>query len=432
MPGGRDFGNPPLISVEETLRRILARTPRLPAETVGLDAARGRVLLEDVFADRDLPPFDRSAVDGYAVRAACLVGGGRLRVVDQVPAGKMPRVRVGPGEAAAVMTGAPLPEGADAAIMVEDTVRDGEFVRWPAPGRAPREVQAGGYVTTRGAEVRAGARLLPAGGTMSPAAVGLLATVGKVRVAVGRRPRVAVVSTGDELRHPRTRRPRPAQIRDANSHMIAARCRAMGLPVRRLGFAADDPQRLATTITSGLASDVLLISGGVSMGRYDYVEPVLEAAGVRLLVTAVAIRPGKPFVFGIAEGSPPVLVFGLPGNPVSALTTFEVFARPALEAMQGASDPRPPQPRVRLLAPVTQHGPRRAFLPARAAVSAEGALTAEPIRSQGSADIAAVALANALVVVPENSGTIPAGEEVRVLPLPGFPDPAPGWHDPRR
>ena len=404
----------------------------LPAEMVGLASARGRVLREAVFADRDLPPFDRSAVDGYAVRAACLAGGGRLRVVDQIPAGTMPRIPVGPGEAAAVMTGAPIPQGADAAIMVEDTVRDGDFVGWPAPDRNPPPVRAGDRITARAAEVRAGAKLLEAGGRMSAAALGLLATVGKVEVAVGRRPRVAVFSTGDELRHPRTATPRPAQIRDANSHMIAARCRGMGLATRRLGFAPDDPQKLAETIASGLESDVLFISGGVSMGRYDYVEPVLEAAGVRLLVTAVAIRPGKPFVFGITEESRPILVFGLPGNPVSALTTFEVLARPALEKMEGIPDPRSPRPAVRLLAPVTQHGPRRAFLPARVGISGNGELTAQPIRSQGSGDIAAVALANALVIVPEDAGTIPAGESVAAHPLPGFPDPGPEWHDPRR
>ncbi len=421
-----------MISVEETLRRILERTPQLPSEMVGLASARGRVLRESVFADRDLPPFDRSAVDGYAVRAACFANGARLRVVDQIPAGTMPRIPVGPGEAAAIMTGAPLPEGADAAIMVEDTVRDGEFVCWPAPGRNPPVVRAGDRVTARGAEVRKGAKLLDAGVRVSPAGVGLLATVGKVQVAVGRRPRVAVFSTGDELRHPRTPKPRPAQIRDANSHMIAARCRAMGLPARRLGFAPDDPERLAETIASGLESEVLFISGGVSMGRYDYVEPVLEAAGVRLLVSAVAIRPGKPFVFGVTEDSPPVLVFGLPGNPVSALTTFEVLARPALDRMEGLGDPRRPLLRARLLAPVTKRGDRRAFLPARVGISRDGELVARPIRSQGSGDIAAIALANALVVVPEDAGAIPSGQVVAAQPLPGFPDPGAGWHDPRR
>ena len=421
-----------MISVEETLRRVLESAPRLPSEIVGLAAARGRVLREPAFADRDLPPFDRSAVDGYAVRADCLGSGARLRVVDEIPAGTMPRRPVGPGEAAAVMTGAPIPEGADAAIKVEDTVREGEFVRWPASDQTAPPVRPGNRITARGAEVRAGTRLLSPGVRLSAAAVGLLATVGKVRIAVGRRPRVAVFSTGDELLHPRTRTPGPAQIRDANSHLITARCREMGLPVRRLGFVPDERSRLAAAVTAGLAADVLFVSGGVSMGRFDYVEPVLEEAGVRLLVTAVAIRPGRPFVFGIRGDSRRSLVFGLPGNPVSALTTFEVLARPALDRMEGVADPARPHLRVRLLAPVTQRGPRRAFLPARVGLSATGEATATPIRSQGSGDIAAVALANALVVVPEDAGAIPAGESVLAMPLPGFPDPGPEWHDPRR
>lgn len=420
-----------MISVEATLRRILDRTPQLESETVGLAAAAGRVLREAVFADRDLPPFDRSAVDGYAVRAGSLAGGGRLRIVEQVPAGTMPRLPVGAGEAAAVMTGAPIPRGADAAIMVEDTVEDAGFVRWPAPGRTPPPLQPGNRITTRGAEVRAGTKLLDARIRISATGVGVLATVGQVRVAVGRRPRVAVFSTGDELLHPRTETPGPAQIRDANSHMIAARCRALGLPTRRLGFVADDPRRLAAAVSTGLDADALFISGGVSMGRFDFVESVLEEAGIRLLVTAVAIRPGKPFVFGVADAPRSTLVFGLPGNPVSALTTFEVLVRPALDRMEGLKDPRRPLLHARLLAPVTQRGPRRAFLPARVGASEDRELVAQPIRSQGSGDIAAIALANALVVVPEDAGTIPAGQVVAVQPLSGFPDPG-EWHDPRR
>ena len=421
-----------MISVEETHRRILERTPRLDSETVGFAAAAGRVLREDVFADRDLPPFHRSAVDGYAVRAASLANGGRLRIVEQVPAGTMPRRRVGPGEAAAVMTGAPIPEGADTAIMVEDTVEESGFVRWPAPGRAPPPLRRGDRITARGSEVHAGTKLLAAGMRISAAGVGLLATTGKVRVAVGRRPRMGVFSTGDELLHPRTRTPGPARIRDANSHMIAARCRALGYPTRRLGFVADDRRRLAEAVAAGLDADVLFISGGVSMGRFDFVEGVLEDAGVRLLVTAVAIRPGKSFVFGVGAAPRSTLVFGLPGNPVSALTTFEVLVRPALDRMEGLSDTRQPLVRARLLAPVTQRGPRRAFLPARVGVSEDGGLVARPIRSQGSGDIAAIALANALVVVPEDAGSIPAGQIVAVQPLPGFPDSGSEWHDPRR
>ena len=423
-----------MIPVAEALEVLLERAPALPTETVGLAEAAGRVLREPIFADRDLPPFDRSAVDGYAVRAGDLAnGGGRLRVVGEIRAGVMPRAPVGPGEAAAVMTGAPIPEGADAAIMVEHTVREGPFVRWPAGAAAssPTPVRAGDRIAPRGAEVRAGTRLLEAGVRLSPAAVGVLATVGKVQVTVGRRPRLTVFSTGDELRHPRTAAPGPAQIRDANSHLLSARARSLGLPVRRLGFVGDDPSRLAEAVARGLEDDVIVVSGGVSMGRHDHVEPVLQAAGVELLITAVAIRPGKPFVFGIRETPRRTAVFGLPGNPVSALTTFEILARPALDRMEGLAAGSRPRLLARLLAPVTGAGPRRAYLPARVEVTREGELNARPVRSRGSADIAAAGLANAFIEVPESAAAIAAGERVRVVPLSGFPDPQPGWHDPR-
>ncbi len=420
-----------MIPVEAALRTVVGRTPHLGAETVGLADARGRVLREEIRADRDLPPFDRAAVDGYAVAAASLEIGEPLRIVDQIAAGSVPRIPVGRGEAAAIMTGAPLPPGADAAILVEDTRSEGGFVRWPAPGRTPAPVSPGHRVTARGAEVRAGSLLLEPGYRLSAAGIGLLATVGKVRVAVGRRPRTSVLSTGDELTHPRTRAPRPGRIRDANGHLLAARCRALGLPARRLGFVRDDPDRIAARVAEGLRGEVLLISGGVSMGRRDFVEPVLEAAGVRLLVTAVAIRPGKPFVFGVAEKTG-TLVFGLPGNPVSAFTTLEVLVRPALDRLEGMREPERPEVSVRLLAPVRNPGPRRAFLPARVGTDERGELRARAIRSQGSGDIAALALANALLVVPEEVDAVAAGATLRARPLPGFPDAGIGWRDFRR
>lgn len=420
-----------MIAVEEALGIVLGRTPVLDPETVTLGEACGRVLREKVRADRDLPPFDRAAVDGYAVRTDSLGSGEPLRVVDQIAAGSTPRVPVGPGEAAAIMTGAPLPPGADAAILVEDTLRERDLVRWPAPGRTPARVRPGHRITRRGAEVRAGSLLLEPGQRLSAAGVGLLATVGRVRVAVGRRPRLAVLSTGDELTHPRTRDPGASRIRDANSHLVAARCRALGLPVRRLGFVRDRPERIAARVEAGLAGEALLISGGVSMGRRDFVEPVLEAAGVRLLITAVAIRPGKPFVFGVAERTG-ALVFGLPGNPVSAFTTLEVLVRPALDRLEGVRQPERPEVSVRLLEPVANPGPRRAFLPARVGADARGELRARPVRSQGSGDIAALALANALLVVPEEVDAVAAGAMLRARPLPGFPDAGTGWQDPRR
>ncbi len=426
-----------MLSVEEATAVVLEHTRPLPAEVVGLGSARGRVLREAVAADRDQPPFDRASVDGYAVRAASLAGGGRLRVVGEVAAGQWPRVPVGPGEAVAVMTGAPMPAGADAAIMVEHTVRETqggtEFVSWPAPGTTPPPVRPGTRVSPRGAEIRAGAPLLTPGVRLSSPATGVLAAVGRTRVLVGRRPRIAVVSTGDELVHPRARAPGPARIRDANSHLIAARARSLGLPVRRLGIVRDDPAALARAMRVGLESDVLLLSGGVSMGRFDFVEPVLEGLGARLLVTAVRIRPGKPFVFGVRDDGQESrrLIFGLPGNPVSAFTTFEVLTRPALDRLEGMSHPDRPRVRARLAAPLTNRGGRRAFLPGRVASGPDGSLEARPVRSVGSADIGALGQANALLVAPENAGVIPAGEEILAMPLEGFPDAGSWWEDSR-
>lgn len=435
-----------MIPVPEALRIVLERTPVLPPEEVALGAAAGRVLRETVHADRDFPPFDRAAVDGYAVRAADVAERPAvLRVVGLSRAGRWPRFRVGPNQAAALMTGAPVPPGADAALMVEDTVEADGLVRFPRPGRPAPPVAAGSRITARGAEVAAGTPLLAPGQRLSAAGAGLLASVGRVRVAVGPRPSAAVLSTGDELASPGKRVLRPAEIRDANGPLLLARCRALGLPVRRLGVARDDPERLGAALRRGLEADLFFLSGGVSAGRFDCVEDLLEQAGVRLLVTAVAIRPGKPFVFGVAGNPRRTLVFALPGNPASALTTFEVFAAPAIRRLEGLANPASPILRARLSAPLPAPGPRRAYLPARLFLSEDGAsgasLEAAPIRSRGSGDISALALANGFVIRPEGGGPSRAGDPVPVQPLEDSPDPAApdsgagdagaGWHDPR-
>lgn len=434
-----------MIAVPDALRIVLERTPTAPAEEVPISRAAGRVLREAVRADRDFPPFDRAAVDGYAVRAADLVSGeARLPVSGLSRAGRSPRFLVRPGRAAAVMTGAPMPEGADTAIPVEHTEEEDGFVRWPRPGpgagggapagAAAPPPRAGSRVTRRGAEAAAGSLLLAPGARLTAAGVGLLAAVGRTRVSVGRRPSAAVVSTGDELAHPSARRIGPARIRDANSWLLAARCRAHGLETRRLGIVRDEPEALASAIRRGLEAEMLFLSGGVSAGRFDHVEEVLAAAGVRLLITAVAIRPGKPFVFGAAEPPGRTLVFALPGNPASALTTFEVFAAPAIRRFEGLAAPEPALFRASLGGALPAAGPRRAYLPARLTARPDGSLEVFPVRSRGSGDLSALALANGLVILPEGRGPARAGEEVPVLPLDSGPDAvgaAAGWHDPR-
>lgn len=438
-----------MIPVSEALRIVLERTAEAPPEEVPISRAAGRVLRETVRADRDFPPFDRAAVDGYAVRAADLASGeARLRVSGLSRAGRSPRFVVRPGRAAAVMTGAPMPRGADTAIPVEHTEEEGGFVSWPsswprpgpgAAGAAPAGAAAsppaaGSRITRRGAEAAAGSRLLAPGARLTAAGVGLLAAVGRTRVSVGRRPSAAVVSTGDELAHPSARRIGPARIRDANSWLLAARCRACGLETRRLGIVRDEPEALAAAIRRGLEAEMLFLSGGVSAGRFDHVEEVLAAAGVRLLITAVAIRPGKPFVFGAAEPPGKTLVFALPGNPASALTTFEVFAAPAIRRFEGLSAPEPAPVRASLGGALPAAGPRRAYLPARLTAGPDGSPEVFPIRSRGSGDLSALALANGLVILPEGRGPARPGEEVPVLPLDSGPDPVgegAGWHDPR-
>jgi molybdopterin molybdotransferase len=403
-----------MIPVEKALAIVLERTPRLPAEEVSLADALGRVLAEDAAADSDLPPFPRSAVDGYAVRAReARESPARLAVVGTVPAGAAPAFALREGEAAQIMTGAPLPEGADAVQMVEKT-------REAAPGEVEilEPVEPGANVAPRGSEVRAGEPVLKRGAWIDPAALAVLATVGKSRVLVGRRPAVAVAATGDELVDP-AERPGPGQIRNSNGFSLAAQAQLAGARVTALGVARDDAEALRSVIERGFASDVLLLSGGVSMGRYDLVEDALARLGVEILVDAVALKPGKPLVFGVGPGGQ--LTFGLPGNPVSTLVTFELFVKPALLSMQGSERPTRPELSATLSGPLASRGPRRAYLPGWISPAGPaGALVARPIPTRGSADIVAFSKANALLVLPEELDLLPAGEAVRVVPLDNF------------
>ncbi|MFQ5791444.1 MAG: gephyrin-like molybdotransferase Glp, partial [Acidobacteriota bacterium] len=301
-----------LISVDQALEIVLQSPCRLPPEEVDFEHAVGRVLAEDVRSDLDLPPFSRSAVDGFALRAQDLRPvPRRLKVVGMVRAGSFPSLKIEPGQAAQIMTGAPVPDGADAVQMVEHTQRAGEEVE------IRQGLSAGQNVAPRASEVKAGELVLRGGTRIDPAAVAVAATVGSTRLRVGRRPRVAVIATGDELVHP-SRKPGPGRIRNSNGFALVAQARAAGAQVSYLGVAGDNEESLVGLIGHGLQHrDVLLLSGGVSMGRFDLVESVLEGFEVKLLINAVALKPGKPLVFGLApKGN---LVFGLPGNPVSTM-----------------------------------------------------------------------------------------------------------------
>jgi molybdopterin molybdotransferase len=401
-----------VVTVAKALEIVLAHTPTLPAEVALIDGALGRVLAEDVAADLDLPPFDRAAMDGFAVRAADASSAPvTLDVIGQVRAGQSFDRSVAPGQAVQVMTGAPVPAGATAVVPVEKTrVTDG--------GRRV-ELQAvaepGAHVARQGCEVRAGETVLQRGSTIDPAAVAVLAAVGRGRVAVGRRPSVAVLATGDELVDVWDT-PSRAQIRNSNSYAISAQARWAGADVRSLGVVRDQADRIAEAVREGFRSDVLVVSGGVSAGAFDLVEEVLARFDTGLLFTRVAVKPGAPLVFGRRGDH---LVFGLPGNPVSAQVTFELFVRPALLRLQGARVVTRPPVRVSLAEGVSNRSGRRAYAPARVRLEGDR-LQAWPVPSQGSADLVAHARANAMVVLEADQTRAEAGETVEALLLGNF------------
>jgi molybdopterin molybdotransferase len=403
-----------MLPVEEALGIVLAHTPRLGAEEVELTAALGRVLAEDVRADADMPPFDRSAMDGYAVRASDVVDSPVvLRVAGQVRAGQYPDRPLPAREAVQVMTGAPVPAGATAVQPVEKTrpVDGGARVEILEP------VATGAHIARQGSEVAAGDVVLQAGGTIDAATVAVLAAVGKARLAVGRRPSVSVLVTGDELVDVWDT-PARGSIRNSNGYAVMAQAAAAGATVRSLGVVPDQADRIAAAVHEGFTSDVLVISGGVSEGVFDLVEDVLARFDVALLFTKVAIKPGAPLVFGRRGDK---LVFGLPGNPVSAQVTFDVFVRAALLKMQGARVVSRPMVDVFLLDEMTNRSGRANHLPVR--VRAEGGrLVAARVATAGSADVVAHAAANALVILDATRTRAAAGEKARALLLGNFLD----------
>ena len=400
-----------MIPFDDALEIVLRESRPLPAEEVALAEVTGRVLAEDVAADRDLPPFDRAAMDGYALRAGDVAAAPvALEVVGEVRAGEWPDLVVGPGQAVRIMTGAPVPAGADAVQQVERTRPLDEF-------RVTVEaaVAAGANVAPRGSEVKAGETVLSAGRVIDPAAIAVLASTGKDRVRVARRPVVAVLVTGDEIVDV-PGRPGPGQIRNSNGPAVAAQARLAGADVRLLGVAPDRQEAIADALRRGLDADVLVVSGGVSAGDYDLVEPALLDLGARFLFTRVSIKPGAPLVFGRLGRT---LVFGLPGNPVSAQATFDLFVRPALLEMQGARVLSRPRVNVELLGAIRNRSGRKSHVPARVRFEG-GRLVARPVRSMGSGDLAAHARANALVVVEADREEAAAGETAEALLLGNF------------
>lgn len=399
-----------LLSFEQALttvrERLSAAKPCPATETLLLEAVCGRVLAEDVFADRDYPPFNRSTRDGYALRSADVARvPATVECLGEVRAGEHFGRTVGAGACVQIMTGAPLPAGADAVVMVEYTHADGRSVK------IERAVAAHENVVLQGTEAPAGALVLRRGRRLGAGEIGLLASVGRAQVAVFARPTVAILPTGDEV-VPVEQRPEWFQIRNSNALALAAQVEKSGGIPHVLGIAPDEKEALRGLVLEGLESDLLLLSGGISAGKYDHVAEVLSELGAEFFFQGVAIRPGKPLTFGRVREK---FFFALPGNPVSTYVTFELFARPALAMLGGADFEAPVFLRARLGKPFRQRHGLTAFMPAR--VEHRGG---EPVLDlvgwQGSGDLVGVAAANCFLVVHPAQTELAAGEWVDVLP----------------
>jgi len=412
------MSEPRVMTVEEARELVFERAQRLPAEKVSLLDALGRVLAEDATSDIDVAPFDNSAMDGFALRAADLAGAGpaspvELEVVAHIGAGDYWEGEVGRGQAARIMTGAPVPAGADSVVMVERTrVAQGDG---GIGSRVAFEIEPklGEHIRLRGEEVLAGDVVLSAGEVVGPAAIGLLAATGHGTVAVYRRPRVAILSTGSELVEV-AEKPGPGKIRNSNSYSIAAQVLAAGgIPVR-YNIVPDEVEATRDAFERAAAeTDFIATSGGVSVGDFDYVKPVLEEIG-ELAFCKVKMRPGNPQTLGSIKGVP---FFGLPGNPTSTYVGFEIFVRPALRRMQGFSAIDRPVTVARLSHDVKKKQDRRYYLRGRVERADDGTYSASLSGSQSSALLTAAHRGNCFVVLPEGDGVFPAGTQVDCVRL---------------
>jgi molybdopterin molybdotransferase len=389
------------LSIEDALALVLAHTHPLDAEDVPAGLAAGRVLAEPAAAMVDLPPFDSSAMDGFAVRPQDTPG--RLRVIGQSAAGGPFAGALGPGDAVAISTGAVVPAGAGAVVPIEESRTDGDAI-------VVELAFPGAHVRRRGGDAAAGSFVVPGGSRLRPAQIGALSAAGVAVVRVARRPRVAVLATGSELRPPGTELT-PGQIYEANSPLLAAQLAASGADVHVLEPVADDAEATTAALRRGLESDVLVTSGGVSVGPHDLVRSALEQLGVEEVFWRVAVRPGRPIAFGVRGRT---LVFGLPGNPVSSLVGCELFVRPAVLALQHAAVPGPHYLPGRLARPVQRNPQRAQLLRARARNEPEGVLL-EPLQGQESHMIATSSAADALVLIEAGEGELPQGAPVRYL-----------------
>jgi molybdopterin molybdotransferase len=393
-----------LLTIDDARRLVLDRARALPSERVALGEAVGRVLASDARATVDLPPFASSAMDGYAVRASDLPG--TLPIVDRVAAGRPASRPLAAGEAMEISTGGVVPEGADSVIQVELVVVHDNMMETTS------DVAEGDNVRPRGGDVRSGEVVVTAGTRLGAAQLGALAAAGVAELEVARRPRVAVLTTGTELKAPGETLG-PGEIYESNGTTLQAQLGSAGAIVERLGPVVDTEDAHREAIARGLDADVFITTGGVSVGPHDLVRRIEGELGVEEVFWRIALRPGKPVAFGVRGET---LVFGLPGNPVSSLVGFELFVRPAVLALQGLRDPGPRWLPGRLAADVRMNGARAQLARARMVTDGDELLL-EPLSGQDSHMIVRSAAADALVLVPIGEGRLEAGSAVRYLTL---------------
>ena len=401
-----------MISVEEALDILLSNLPERKVETVPFQSALGRILAENLKATCDIPPFYRSALDGFAVLASDVEGAPvDLRIIGESRAGGGLPGKLKSGEAMAIMTGAPVPEGADCIQMIEQCrVAAGEN-----KVTVLKPVKAHENIAPRGSEARVGEVVLPAGHRIGPAEIAVMATFGYIEAKVYAKPSVAIFATGDELVE-FDQVPQLDKIRNSNAHCLSSQLKYMDLEADYLGIVRDDREELRRKMLMGLERDVLIITGGVSMGEYDFVRNVFQDLELEILFSKVAIKPGKPTVFARRGNK---LVFGLPGNPISALVTFECFVRPALGRLCGMTSPELPRMKGELLADMRQTPGRMAFMPAWVFWQENG-WKVEPLRWKSSADIIGFTRANATFVFPKDRDLLSRGEIVEIMLLPDY------------
>ena len=404
-----------MIEMDDAIRIVMENTRTIDKIRVGLDDVLGRVLSEDVRSDIDMPPFDKALMDGYALQGADIASASSntpviLDVIEEIPAGTVPQKCVAGGQAAQIMTGAPVPDGADTVIMVEDTEPHADTQKV----RVLDTTETGRNIARLGEDVRVNQVVLHANTVIRPPEVGILAAVGHVHVEVYRQPVVGIVATGSEVVEPH-HKPKPGQIRNSNGYSMAAQVLRSGAQARYLGIVEDDIQALIQTIGEGLETcDIVALSGGVSAGEYDLVQDGMRDLGVEVLFDRIRMKPGKPLTYGVKGARQ---VFGLPGNPVSSVVGLELLMRPAIRKMQGMTDLHLPTVRTVLSADFRQTPGRKQFVPAHSVPGKNGIWESTWVGHHGSADLFSMARANSLFIVNAEDAHVPAGTELDLILL---------------